>query len=115
MRAVSGTAGRKPPASRIGQKGQTCARGDPGARCTQECVGVGGLAPRISTIAIPYRDGSTKARWAMGTAAFLRKPLGDRQFRAFAVREEAGLDGRVRSSAPRVVLRSENLTPRFRI
>ena len=53
--------------------------------------------------------------WAAGTATFLRKPLGDRQFRAFSVREEAGLDGRVRSSAPRVVLRSQNLTARFRI
>src|SRR6202051_235681 len=74
--------------------------------CTQECVGIGGLAPRISTIAIPCRGGSTKARLARGTATFLRKPLGDRQFRSFSVRDEAGLDGRVRSCAPRVVLRS---------
>ena len=56
-------------------------------RRTQECVGISGLAPRISTIAIPYRDGSTKARLAAGTVAFLRKPLGDRQFRAFSVRD----------------------------
>jgi hypothetical protein len=52
---------------------------------------------------------------AAGTAAFLRKPLGDKQFRAFSVREVEGYDGRVRSSAPRVVLRSENPGAEFRI
>ena len=31
---------------------------------------------------------------------FLRKPLGDRQFRAFAVREDDGCDGRVRLERP---------------
>jgi hypothetical protein len=50
-------------------------------------VGIRWLTPRISTIAIPYRGGSTKARLAAGTAAFLCVPLGDRQFRAFSVRD----------------------------
>src|SRR3984893_12632008 len=92
-----------------------CGAGQPVACCTQECVGIRWLTPRISTIAIPYRDGSTKARLAAGTAAYLRKPLGDRQFRAFSVRDEPGLDGRVRSSAPRVVLRSLGPIVRLRI
>ena len=35
------------------------------------------------------------------------------KFRAFSVRDEAGLDGRVRSSAPRVVLRFESLAHRL--
>jgi hypothetical protein len=64
-------------------------------------------------IVFPYWDDSTKARLA-GTAAFLRKPLGDMQFRAFAVRENDGYDGRVRSCAPRVVLRFEGLARGFR-
>ena len=50
-----------------------------------------------------------------GPPGFLCKPLGDRQFRAFSVRDEASLDGRVRICAPRVVLRSLGLLPRFRI
>jgi hypothetical protein len=49
-----------------------------------------------------------------GTAAFLRKPLGDKQFRAFSVREANGFDGRVRLCAPRVVLRFEGLVQGFR-
>src|SRR4051794_24569484 len=56
-------------------------------RCTQKSVGIRELTPRISAVVIPYREDSTKARLAAGTARFLRKPLGDRQFRAFAVRE----------------------------
>jgi hypothetical protein len=90
-------------------------RDKPGPRYTQKSVGIRWLTPRISTIAIPYRDGSTKARLAAGTAAFLCVPLGDRQFRAFSVREVDGYDGRVRISAPRVVLRSENPGAGFRI
>jgi hypothetical protein len=54
-----------------------------GAGYTQECVEIRRITPRISTIAIPYGDGSTKARLAAGTAAFLRKPLGDRQISGF--------------------------------
>src|SRR6267154_2293399 len=34
--------------------------------CTQDCVGIRRVTPRISTIAIPYRDGSTKARFGGG-------------------------------------------------
>jgi len=65
-------------------------------------------------IVIPYRDGSTKARQAAERRYFFRKPLGDRRFRAFAVRDEMVLtggsdDGR----APRVVLRFEGLKNRL--
>jgi large subunit ribosomal protein L7/L12 len=80
------------------------ARADPGfwprcgwvpskTRCTQECVGIRGLTPRISMIAIPYRDGSRKTRLTAGTATLRRKPLGDRQFRAFLVRDGRGWTG----------------------
>jgi hypothetical protein len=65
-------------------------------------------------IAIPYGDGSRKTRLTAGTATFQRKPLGDRQFRAFSVRDKKQLDGRVRNGAPRVVLRFEGLEHRFR-
>src|ERR1700719_203745 len=43
------------------------------------------------------------------------RPLGDRQFRAFSVRDKHGCDGRVWSSTPRVVLRSENAALEIRI
>jgi hypothetical protein len=60
-------------------------------------------------IAVPYGDGSTKARQAAERRYFLRKPLGDRQFRAFAVRNEVILTGGAIEVAPRVVLRFEDL------
>jgi hypothetical protein len=76
-------------------------KGRPGARRTRKRVGICGLAPRISAIVTPYRGGSTKARQAAGTAAFTpRKPLGDRQFRAFAVREAMVLTGGCDSKRP---------------
>jgi hypothetical protein len=56
-------------------------------------VGIRRVAPRISTIALPYWVGSTKARLTAGTVTFLRKPLGDKQFRAFAVRETMVVTG----------------------
>jgi large subunit ribosomal protein L7/L12 len=65
----------------------------PGRVVHRNVWGFEGLPPRISTIAVPYRGGSTKTRLVAGTAAFLRKPLGDRQFRAFSVREEAVVTG----------------------
>jgi len=78
------------PDKRGGSRGpgiaQGLGRGDGGARSTfytKNVWGLAGLPLEISTIVIPYRDGSTKARLAAGTAAFLRKPLGDKQFRAF--------------------------------
>ena len=46
-------------------------------------------------------------RLKAGAAAFPRKPLGDRRFRAFAVRDENSSNGRARFCAPRVVLRFE--------
>src|SRR5258708_30706285 len=66
-------------------------------------------------IAIPYRDGSTKARLAAERQRFCASRWENKQFRAFSVRERHGYDGRVRSCAPRVVLRSENSWPRVRI
>jgi hypothetical protein len=77
-------------------------------------VGILGLAPRISTIAIPYRDGSTKTRLEVERRRYFRKPLGDWQFRAFAVRETMVLTGGCDSVAPRVVLRFEGLKNKFR-
>jgi hypothetical protein len=77
----------------VGRMKPGCGETTQGPRRTQKCVGIRWLTPRISTIAIPYRDGSTKARLAAGTAAFLRKPLGDWQFRAFSVRETMVLTG----------------------
>jgi hypothetical protein len=44
-------------------------------------------------IITPYRGGSTKARQAVERRVFLRKPLGDRQFRAFASRNDMILTG----------------------
>ena len=64
-----------------------------GPRYTQESVGIRELTPRISTIVIPYRGDSRKTRLTAGTATFQRKPLGDRQFRAFSVRDEQGWTG----------------------
>ena len=53
---------------------------------------------------------------AAGTATFLRKPLGDVQFRAFSsVRNKLVFDGRVQSGAPHVVLRSVIQASAFRI
>src|SRR3954466_2172625 len=39
-------------------------------RCTQKSVGIRELTPRISTVVIPYRDDSTKARLAAETERF---------------------------------------------
>jgi hypothetical protein len=84
-------------------------------RQTQKSVGIRGLAPRISKIVIPYRGDSTKARFLGGSGGVSPfEPLGDRLFRAFAVRDENGSDGRVRICAPHVVLRFEGLKNRFR-
>jgi hypothetical protein len=52
--------------------------------------------------------------WVAAAAFPPFEPLGDRLFRAFAVRDENGSDGRVRICAPHVVLRFEGLKNRFR-
>ena len=42
---------------------KTCVRwGNPEHGVHRKCVGIRGVTPRISTIAIPYRDGSRKTR-----------------------------------------------------
>jgi hypothetical protein len=68
-------------------------KGCPDARRTRKSVGIRWFTPRISMIVIPYRDGSTKARRAVERRVFLRKLLGDRRFRAFAVRNDMILTG----------------------
>ena len=55
----------------------------------------------------PISGRQHERRLKAGAAAFPRKPLGDRRFRAFAVRNENGSNGRARFCAPRVVLRFE--------
>jgi hypothetical protein len=66
-------------------------------------------------IAIPYRDGSTKAQRMAGTAAFPHKLLGEWQFRAFSVRNEMVVTGWVHPCAQHVVLRSASPAFEFRI
>ena len=55
----------------------------------------------------PISGRQHERRLKAGAAAFPRKPLGDRRFRAFAVRSENSSNGRARFCAPRVVLRFE--------
>jgi len=45
-------------------------------RCTQECVEIRWLTPRISTIAILYRAGSTKARFGGGDGSVTAQAVG---------------------------------------
>jgi hypothetical protein len=51
---------------RNGRRGWPVKPGHDGVSCTQDCVEICGNAPRISTIAIPYRAGSTKTRFDGG-------------------------------------------------
>jgi hypothetical protein len=74
-----------------------------------------GAAPRISTIAVPYRGGGTKEQRMAGTAAFLHKLLGEQRFRAFSVRLEMALTGWVYVCTPHVVLRSASPAFHLRI
>src|SRR5258707_12071604 len=92
------------------------ARGFPRNRVVHKNVwGYEGLTLESPRLPSHIGTAARKHGKAAGTAAFLRKPLGDKQFRAFSVRERNGYDGRVRLCAPRVVLRSEGPEPRFRI
>ena len=72
---------------------------------------------RIISILLPSHIGTAarKHGWRRERRRFFASRWETGKFRAFSVREEAGLDGRVRSSAPRVVLRFESLVRQFRI